>query len=212
MAGPDVAQAIQALVKGANQPQAGVIATVLGLIILVLGASSVFVELHDAMNTIWGVPFLLARNKAATIILMIRDRFYSFATVMGIGFLLLIALAWNAWIVAAKIAVPPAATFLFLYLLVAVLFATLYKIVPDVPLKWSDVVLGAPITSLLFMLGKHLIGLYFANANLGSTYGAAGSPVVILLWVYYSSQLFFWGAELSKVYAKALGSHRIQQI
>jgi membrane protein len=212
MAGPDVAQAIQALVKGANQPQAGVIATVLGLIILVLGASSVFVELHDAMNTIWGVPFLLARNKATTIILMIRDRFYSFATVMGIGFLLLIALAWNAWIVAAKIAVPPAATFLFLYLLVAVLFATLYKIVPDVPLKWSDVVLGAPITSLLFMLGKHLIGLYFANANLGSTYGAAGSPVVILLWVYYSSQLFFWGAELSKVYAKALGSHRIQQI
>jgi membrane protein len=212
MAGPDVAQAIQAFVKGANQPQAGVIATVLGLVILVLGASSVFVELHDAMNTIWGMPLIVARNKAAAVILMIRDRFYSFVTVMGIGFLLLIALTLNAWIVAMQIAVPPAATFMFLYLLVAVLFATLYKIVPDVPLKWGDVALGAMITSLLFMLGKHLIGLYFANANLGSTYGAAGSPVVILLWMYYSSQLFFWGAEFSKVYAKTLGSHHLSQL
>jgi membrane protein len=91
--------------------------------------------------------------------------------------------------------------------LVAALFATLYKIVPDVSLNWSDVALGAMITSLLFMLGKYLIGLYFANAKLGSTYGAAGSPVVLLLWMYYSSQLFFWGAEFSKVYAKTLGSH-----
>jgi membrane protein len=212
MAGPDVAQAIQAFVKGANQPQAGVIATVLGLVILVLGASSVFVELHDAMNTIWGMPLIVARNKTATVIVMIRDRFYSFVTVMSIGFLLLIALALNAWIVAMKLAVPPAATFAFLYLLVAVLFATLYRIVPDVPLKWSDVTLGATITSLLFMLGKHLIGLYFANANFGSTYGAAGSPVVILLWMYYSAQLFFWGAEFSKVYTKTLGSHRVSQL
>jgi membrane protein len=212
MAGTDVAQAIQAFVKGANQPQAGVIATVFGLVILVMGASSVFVELHDAMNTIWGMPLIVARNKATTIVLMIRDRFYSFATVMGIGLLILIALAWNAWIVAMKIAVPWTATFIFLYLLVAVLFAALYKIVPDVPLKWSDVALGAMITSLLFMLGKHLIGLYFANANLGSTYGAAGSPVVILLWMYYSSQLFFWGAEFSKVYAKTLGSHHLSQL
>jgi membrane protein len=168
--------------------------------------------LHDAMNTIWGMPLIVARNKATTIVLMIRDRFYSFATVMGIGLLILIALAWNAWIVAMKIAVPWTATFIFLYLLVAVLFAALYKIVPDVPLKWSDVALGAMITSLLFMLGKHLIGLYFANANLGSTYGAAGSPVVILLWMYYSSQLFFWGAEFSKVYAKTLGSHHLSQL
>jgi membrane protein len=211
MAGPDVARAIQALIKGANQPQAGVIATVFGLVTLVLGASSVFVELHDAMNTIWGVPLFLARSKAGAVVLMIRDRFYSFATVMSIGLLLVIALLWNAWIVAMKIAVPKAATFLFLYLLVAMLFATLYKIVPDIPLQWSDVALGAMLTSLLFMLGKHLIGLYFASAKFGSTYGAAGSPVVLLLWMYYSAQLFFWGAEFSKVYAKTTGSHRVRQ-
>ena len=211
MAGPDVGRAIQALLQGANQPQSGVIATVFGLVTLILGASSVFVELHDAMNTIWGVPLFLARSKAGAILLMIRDRFYSFVTVMGMGLLLLIALVWNAWIVTMKIAVPKAATFLFLYLLVAVLFATLYKILPDVPLKWSDVALGAMLTSLLFMLGKHVIGLYFANAQLGSTYGAAGSPVVILLWMYYSAQLFFWGAEFSKMYTKTLGSHRVRQ-
>jgi membrane protein len=211
MAGPDVARAIQALITGANQPQTGLIATVMGVITLIFGASSVFVELHDAMNTIWGVPLLLAHNKAAACIRMVRDRFYSFVTVMCIGLLLLIALLTNAWVVAMNLAVSRAATFLILYLLIAVLFATLYKVVPDVPLKWSDVVLGATITSMLFMLGKQVIGLYFANANFGSTYGAAGSPVVLLLWMYYSSQLFFWGAEVSKVYARTLGSHHVRQ-
>ena len=210
MAGPDVSRAIQALIQGANQPHAGVIATALGVVTLVFGASSVFVELHDSMNTIWGIP-LLPTHKAAAVIRMIRDRFYSFVTVMGIGLLLLLALVWNAWVVATKIAVPKAAAFLFLYLLIAVLFGTLYKILPDVALKWSDVAPGAMLTSLLFMLGKHGIGLYFANANLGSTYGAAGSPVVILLWIYYSAQLFFWGAEFSKLYTKTRGSHRVQQ-
>jgi membrane protein len=211
MAGPDVAHAVQELIRGADQPRSGLIATLLGLATLVLGASSMFVELRDSMNTIWGVPLPPDHNHLATILRLIRERFYSFAAVTGMGFVLLAALAWNAWIAAMKIAVPRTATFIVLYLVVVALFAALYKIIPDVSVKWSDVALGAMITALLFMLGTQFMGLYFASANYASMYGAAGSPVVVLLWVYYSSQLFFWGAEFSKVYAKTLGSHSVRQ-
>lgn len=206
IAGSDVARSIQEIIIRAYQPRTGVIATLLGLATLAFGASSIFVELHDAMNTIWHVSLPLDRSNAATIIRLIRDRFYSFATVLGIGFLLLISLVLNAWIAAMRIAVPRAATFMILYLVTAALFAALYKIVPDVGLKWSDVALGAMITSLLFMIGKQFMGLYFAHASFGSAYSAAGSPIVVLLWVYYSAQLFFWGAEFSKVYTKTMGS------
>lgn len=211
IAGSDVARSIQEIIIRAYQPRTGVIATLLGLATLAFGASSIFVELHDAMNTIWHVSLPLDRSNAATIIRLIRDRFYSFATVLGIGFLLLISLVLNAWIAAMRIAVPQAATFMILYLVTAVLFAALYKIVPDVGLKWSDVALGAMITSLLFMIGKQFMGLYFAHASFGSAYSAAGSPIVVLLWVYYSAQLFFWGAEFSKVYTKTMGSQCARQ-
>ena len=208
IAGPDVARTIQEIILRAYQPRAGVIATVVGLATLAFGASSVFVELHDAMNTIWDVPLPLDRNNAATIIRLIKDRFYSFATVLGAGFLLLVSLVLNAGVAAMRISVPPAATFLMSYLVIAVLFAALYRIVPDVRLKWSDVALGAMFTSLLFMIGKQLMVLYFAHASFGLTLSAVGSPLVVLLWVYYSAQLFFWGAEFSKVYTKTVGSQR----
>jgi membrane protein len=206
MAGPDVARTIQEIIKGAYQPQTGVIATLLGLATMAFGATSMFVELHEAMNTIWNVPLPLDRNNAATIIRLIRDRFYSFALVLGAGFLLLVSLVLNAWIAAMSISVPQVATFTMSYLVMAVLFAALYKIVPDVKLKWSDVALGAMITALLFMIGNQFMGMYFAHTSFESTYGAAGSPIVVLLWVYYSAQLFFWGAEFSKVYTKSVGS------
>lgn len=208
-AGPDVARTIQGIVKSAAQPQAGAIATLFGLATLAFGASSMFVELHDAMDTIWGVPAPVDSNQAATFLRLLRDRFYSFVEVTCIGFLLLTALVFNAWIAAMRIDIPRVVTFVILYAVFVVLFAALYKILPDVTLKWSDVALGAMITSLLFMLGKSVIALYFARTSFGSTYGAAGSPIVILLWVYYSAQLFFWGAEFSKVYARTLGSHRV---
>jgi membrane protein len=211
VAGPGVARTIQEIIRGAYQPRTGMIATLLGLVSLALGATSVFVELHDAMNTIWNVPLPLDRNHAATMLRLIRDRFYSFATVLGIGFLLLVSLVWNAWIAAMRISVPRVAAFMTLYLVIAVLFAVLYKIVPDVRLNWSDVTLGAVITSLLFMLGKQLMELYFEHTSFGSTYSAAGSPIVVLLWLYYSAQLFFWGAEFSKVYTRTLGSQRSGQ-
>jgi membrane protein len=206
VAGPEVARTIQEIVKGGYRPRIGAIATLFGLATLAFGASSVFVELHDAMNTIWHVSLPRCRNNAATIIRLIRDRFYSFATVLGTGFLLLVSLVLNAWMAAMRIVVPRAATWMISYVLIAVLFAALYRIVPDVELKWSDVALGAMITSLLFLIGKEFMGLYFAHASFGSTYSAAGSPIVVLLWIYYSAQLFFWGAEFTKVYTKTVGS------
>jgi membrane protein len=205
MAGPEVARTIQEFIRGAYQPRTGAVATVLGLATLVFGASSIFVELHEALNTIWHVSPPPDRTNAATVIHLIVDRFYSFATVLGIGFLLLVSLVLNAWMAAMKIAVPWAAGFLILYLVIAVLFAALYRIVPDVTLKWSDVALGAMIAALLFVIGKQSMALYFAHATFG-TYSVAGSPIVVLLWVYCSAQLFFWGAEFSKVYQRTVGS------
>jgi len=211
VAGPDVARTIQEIIKGAYQPRTGVIASLLGLVTLAFGASSTFLELHDAMNTIWDVPLPLSRSNAATILRLIRDRFYAFVTVLGVGFLLLLSLLLNAWVAAMRIAVPQAARVLILFLVIAMLFATLYKVVPDIRLKWSDVALGAIITSALFMAGKQLMGLYFSHVSFGSAYSAAGSPMVVLLWIYYSALLFFWGAEFSKAYTKIVGSQRSRE-
>jgi membrane protein len=206
LAGPDVARTIQEVIKGADQPRTGVIATLLGLGALAFGASSMFVELHDALNTIWNVQAPQDRSRLATILRLIRARFYSFVAVLGLGFVLLISLLLNAWVAAMRIAVPRGVAFMILFQLVAVLFAALYKVVPDVRLKWSDVAIGAVIAAFLFMIGKHLMALYFAHASFGSAYSAAGSPIVVLLWVYYSAQLFFWGAEFGKVFTKTVGT------
>jgi membrane protein len=208
VAGPEAARAIQEIIRGGAQPRVGLIATLLGLAILAFGASSVFVELRDSMNTIWHVSLPPCRNNIAAVIRLIRYRFYSFATVLGTGFLLLVSLVLNAWTAAMRIVVPRGVIWIISYLLITVLFAALYKIVPDVELRWRDVAPGAAITSLLFMIGKEFIGLYFAHATFGSTYSAAGSPIVVLLWLYYSAQLFFWGAEFTKVYAKTVESQR----
>ncbi len=212
VAGPQAARTIQEIIKGAYQPRIGVIATLFGLATLVFGASSVFVELRDSMNTIWHVSLPPYRNDAATVLRLIRDRFYSFATVLGTGFLLLVSLVLSAWMTAMRIVMPRGVMWIVSDLLIAVLFAALYRIVPDVELKWRDVALGAMITSLLFMVGKDVIGLYFAHASFGSTYSTAGAPVVVMLWIYYSTQLFFWGAEFTKVYANTIGSRHDRDI
>jgi membrane protein len=209
VAGPEAAHTIQEIVKGGVQPRIGLIATLLGLATLAFGASSVFAELRDAMNTIWHVSLPPCRSHAATLVRLLRERFYSFLTVLGTGFLLLASLLLTAWMAAMKIAVTRGAMWIISCLFIAALFAVLYRIVPDVPLKWSDVAPGALIASLLVMIGKELVGLYFAHASFGHTYSAAGSPIVVLLWVYYSAQLFFWGAEFTKGYARTVGSlHR----
>ena len=204
--GAGVAQDIQEMIRVASQPRAGAIATILGLSTLAFGASSVFVELHDALNLIWGIPLYQDRTRTATVLRLIRDRLYSCAMVVGAGLVLLASLILSNQIPGVVPPAPRVVVFVLIFLIVAALFAVAYKTVPDVRLKWSDVVLGAALTSLFFMLGKELIALYFAQTSFRSTYGAAGSPLVVLLWVYYSAQLFYWGAEFTKVYTKALGS------
>jgi membrane protein len=211
VAGPDVARTIQEIIRGAYQPRTGVIATLVGLATLAFGASSTFLELRDAMNTIWNVPLPPTRGSAATILRLIRDRFYSFVTVLAVGFVLLFSLLLNAWIAATRVSVPQVARFLVLFVLTALLFAALYKIVPDIRLMWSDVAPGAILTAALFMFGKQLMGLYLSRVSFGSAYSAAGSPMVVLLWIYYSALLFFWGAEFSKAYTKMMGSQRGRQ-
>jgi membrane protein len=214
--GPDGARAVQALIQGAYKPGAGAIATIIGVVTLALGASSVVVELRDALNTIWHVPVDQGCVGLASIMRLVRDRFYSFAMVLAVGFLLLVSLILNTWIAAmgkfvgAMLPIPESAlhlaTFLISFIVITFLFAAIYKWLPDVQLRWSDVIVGACVTSLLFSTGKQLISLYLGKASFASTYGAAGSLVLLLVWVYYSAQLFFLGAEFTKVYTRTFGS------
>lgn len=221
LVGPDGARAIQGLVQGAYKPGTGAIATLLGFLTLAIGASSVVVELRDALNTIWHVPLDRGNTGLSSIFRLVKERFYSFAMILGVGFLLLVSLVLNAWIAAmgrffaSALPTPESllhvATFLISFLVITFLFAAIYKILPDVRLQWSDVAVGASVTSLLFTIGKQLIGLYLGKASFGSTYGAAGSLVIVLMWVYYSAQLFFLGAEFTKVYTKTFGSQFASQ-
>lgn len=206
--GAEVAESIQEIVKRASKPAASVIATVFSLLALTLSASSVFVELHGALNMIWHVPPRYDRTNVATAIRLIKTRLYAFVIVVIAGFLLLVSLLSSAWISNVERFAPRVITLVLTFVIIAALFAAVYKVVPDVAVKWSDVVLGAAVTSLLFMVGKELIAVYFAKTSLRSAYGTAASPLILLLWVYYSAQLFFWGAEFTKVYSNALGSRR----
>jgi membrane protein len=172
--GFDVSRAVRELIGADYKPRTGVITTLFFLATLAFGASSMFVELRDAMNNIWNVPLAFNRNKTFGIFRLISDRIYSFAIVLGIGFLLLVLMVLSTWITAMRIAVPRTATFAALYLVITTVFAALYKIIPNVTLKWKDVSLAALLTSLLFMVGKQLMEMYFENANFGSTYSAAG--------------------------------------
>ncbi len=212
IAGPEMARTVQDMIIAAHGSRTGGIASLAGLAVLIFGASSVFVELHDAMNTIWGVPLPSDRNHAATVIRLLKDRSYAFVTVLAVGFLLLVSLLLDAWIGAMRISLRPAAAFAISYLVIAVAFGVLCKIVPDVRLKWSDAAPGAITTALLFVLGKKLLGMYFVQTSAGSTYGAAGLPMVFLLWVYYSALLVFWGVEFSKVYTKTMGSQSVSDL
>lgn len=215
--GAEGVRTIQSLLEGAYRPRAGVLATVLGLLTLGLGASSVVVELRGALNTIWHVQAGANSSGLSSVVCLVKERCYSLVMVLGVGFLLLVSLVLNACIAAVgkffggflpvPEAILQAATSLVSFLVIAGLFAAIYKLMPDVRLKWSDVAVGASVTALLFTVGKQLIGLYLGKASFASTYGAAGSLVVVLVWVYYSAQLFFLGAEFTKIYARKFGSH-----
>jgi membrane protein len=208
--GYQAGKAIQSMVLEAQKPAAGIIASIFGLLLLLFGASGVVVELHDSLNTAWGV------KSSSSILQLVRFRFLAFAMVLGIGFLLLVSLLLNAAISAAGTFVKPylpapeavlhIVVDVVSFLLITLLFALLYKVLPDARIEWRDVWVGAAVTSLLFSIGKQLIGLYLGKASVGSAYGAAGSLVVFLVWVYYSAQIFFLGAVFTHSYSERHGS------
>jgi membrane protein len=216
LVGGAAAQAIQAVLRDAHRPSAGLIATILSIATLIIGASSVVVELNSALNLIWGIPDSDAGSWFANALLLIKQRLYSSLVVLAAGCLLLVSLLASVAIeTIGKFFFLPTpdwvlhlATFVISFLVVMLLFAAIYKLLPDVRLRWSDVLIGAAVTSLLFTIGKQLLALYFGRVGFQSTYGAAWTLVIFLVWVYYSAQLFFLGAEFTKVYTRNYGSHR----
>jgi len=221
LVGPVGAQAIQQMIRGAYQPKAGTIATILSVLTLVFGATSVAVELHEALNIIWHVP-VKAGGFSTRIADFVKERFLSLVLILGAGFILVVSLIWSAWIAAmgrffgSVLSVPEfalhAASFVVSFIAITLVFGAIYKFVPDVALKWSDVIVGACFSALVFAIGKQLLALYLGKVSLGSAYGAAGSLVTVLVWVYYSAQLFFLGAEFTKIYAGKYGSHFAQSL
>jgi membrane protein len=213
LVGTTGATAIEEVIKQARQPTVGFFATLAGLITLFLGATGVVTELRDALNTIYEIPAPEVSG-LKTIVMFVRERFFSFAMVVAVGFLLLVSLAVNAWLAAMGTWITgwlPAlllqiASTLASWVIITGLFAGIYKALPDVTIEWRDVILGAAVTSLLFNLGKFLIGLYLGTSTIASAYGAAGSLVILLIWVYYSAQIFFLGAEFTQVFANRYGS------
>jgi membrane protein len=207
------AAAIEAIIKQARQPTVGVLATLAGLITLFFGATGVVTELRDALNTIYEIPAPEVSG-LKSLIMFVRERFFSFAMVLGVGFLLLVSLAINAGLAAIGTWFTGWLPALLLQLLstvvswavITALFAGIYKVLPDVTLEWRDVLLGAAVTSVLFNIGKFAIGLYLGTSTVASAYGAAGSLVILLIWVYYSAQIFFFGAEFTQVFANRYGS------
>jgi membrane protein len=205
--GPKAAGAIQAMVAKPDEGGAGVLATVLSTALLFFSASGVFGELQDSMNTIWEVKPRPNRGILGTI----KDRFLSMTLVLGTAFLLLVSLVVSAVLNAVSSNVLPGAAmwrvveWLVSFAIVAGLFAVLFKYLPDVKIRWKHVLLGALVTAALFYVGKFALGWYLARPATTSVYGAFGSLVALLLWVYYSAHIFFFGAEFTQVYAHAIG-------
>jgi membrane protein len=212
LVGSNAAETIVAAISAANRSGRGTTATVISIVTLVIGATAVFAELQDALNTIWKV----APKPRQFLIETIRQRVLSFAMVLGICSLLLVSLILSAvlsGLSAYSRGFLPQSDFLWRigndlisFSVTSLLFALIYKILPDVEIAWSDVWIGAIATALLFTIGKELIGLYMGTAAIGSAYGAAGSILVVLAWVYYSAQILFIGAEFTHVYANRFGS------
>jgi membrane protein len=210
--GAQGATALEATVRSARATPPGTTGMVLALVTLVLGLWGVFGELQDGLNTIWGVTPKPGRRVRD----IVKERFWSFAMVVGTGFLLLVSLVVTAWLAAVGTYVSyllPASALALEALnsvislaVITCAFALIFKLLPDVKIAWRDVWLGAAVTSLFFTAGKFLIGLYLGKSAVASAYGAAGSLVIIVVWVYYSAQILLFGAEFTKVWTKRRGS------
>ncbi len=212
--GPSGAQTIEMLLAGARNPDAGRLATLIATFFLFLGATTVFAELKDSLDEIWHVP----PSRQAGFSGLVRKRLLSFGLVLVLAFLLLVSLVISAglallerywgglWVEASFFLTP--LTSVFSFGVIACLFAVIYKMLPQIRLSWHDVWIGALGTAGLFSLGKYMIGVYLGNSGVATSYGAAGSIIALLLWVYYSAQIFFLGAEFTRQYALWFGSLR----
>jgi membrane protein len=211
--GPTAGEAVNGMVAAASARQGGsIVATIIGVITLLFGASGVFGELQDSLNTIWEVQPKPGLGFFATL----KKRFFSFTMVLGVGFLLLVSLVVSAALAAFggifggeqadESVILKAINFAVSFGVTTLLFALIFKIIPDAKVQWRDVWIGAVVTALLFTIGKAALGWYLGRPTTTSSYGAAGSFVALLLWVYYSAQILFLGAEFTQVYAKMYGS------
>ncbi|MDP9043509.1 MAG: YihY/virulence factor BrkB family protein, partial [Pseudomonadota bacterium] len=213
--GEEGAKGVEALLAGASKPEHGIIGIVLGVAVLVVGATTVFGELQDALDRIWRAP---ARPADSGLWGLVRARFLAFGMVLGVAFLLMVSLVLNAALAALGKwwngafagweLIGQVLGFIVGYLVTTAAFAAIYKWIPRVPVRWHDVWLGAAVTSALFNVGRFLIALYIGKTGLASGFGAAGSVAVIFVWVYYSAQIFLLGAEFTWVYANTFGSMR----
>jgi membrane protein len=214
LVGTNGARTIQALLAGARDPRTGLAATLVAAVLLLVGAASVFVELKASLDEIWGIE----PPKGRAVIAFLRARLHSFGMVLVLAFLLLVSLVVSAafavleryagglWSGSYQVFALLSSAVAFA--VIAALFALIYKALPEAPLSWGDVGMGAIVTAILFTLGKSAIGLYLGRGAVASSFGAAGSVVALLLWVYYSAQIFFLGAEFTRQYALRLGSLR----
>ena len=211
LVGRDGAQAVQALLEGASQRRSGIFATVVGSITFILAATGAFLELQSALNAIWRV----APNPSANLSAYVIDRLRSFGIVVAIGFLLMVSLvlsaglsAANSWLDRRAPGWPvlwQAVNLAVSFFITTALFALLFRFLPDVKLEWRHVATGSMVTAVLFNTGKYLIGLYLGQSTVASSYGAAASVILLLLWVYYSSQILLFGAEFTRIYSAAAG-------
>jgi membrane protein len=212
LVGTTGAKAIETALDNANRPEISSIASLISIAVLLFGASGVFAQLQEALNAVWNVRVKPNRGVKG----LIRKRLLSFSMVLGIGFLLLVSLILSAALSALaniNLNLLPGLDFLWQILnfilsfaLISLLFALMYKYLPDVEIAWGDVWVGAIITALLFSFGKFILGLYLGQGSFGSAYGAAGSLVIILAWVYYSAQILLFGAEFTQVFSQHYGS------
>jgi membrane protein len=212
IAGEESARAVQAIVHNANQQGNGALASVIGVVLLLLGAGAVVGQLQQSLNVIFGVTPKPDIDWWA----FLRARFFSYAMLLAIGFLLMVSLIittvlsaitkYFGYLLPSLAAIWPAVDLVSSFALVTLLFALIYKILPDVHIAWRDALLGAALTSFLFSVGKLIIGLYLGRSSVAAAYGAAGSVVTILLWVYYSALIVFFGAEITQLYATEFGA------
>jgi membrane protein len=212
LVGESGAHAIEDMLARASGPKVGIVASVVSLVTMVLGATGVFGQLQHALNKIWNAP----PPKRSGLRAQVRKRAVGFGMILGIGFLLLVSLAISAVLAGLREILAAHAPFLgsllpilnfaLSFAVISALFALIFKFLPDVEMTWRDVWPGGAVTALLFTVGKTLIGMYLGRAGATSVYGAAGSFVLVLLWVYYSAQILFLGAEFTEVYSRRYGS------